>query len=61
MVTVGLILAVAVAAGRWLRPPESTVAAVDWVIINLALPAVVLHTIPQLQLTTDAVMPIITT
>ena len=60
MVTVGLILAVAVAAGRWLRPPESTVAAVDWVIINLALPAVVLHTIPQLQLTTDAVVPVVT-
>lgn len=60
MVMVGLILVAAVAAGRWLRPPDGTVAGIDWVILHLALPAVIVRTIPGLELGGEALVPVAT-
>ena len=58
MLTVGLILGLTVAAGRWLRPPDGAVAGINWVIINLALPSVVLRTVPDLELGGAALVPV---
>ena len=58
MIAVAVILGVAVAAGRWLEPPPGAAAGTDWVVLNLAFPALVLATIPGLELDRTALVPI---
>ena len=58
MIAVAVILGVAVAAGRWLEPPPGAAAGTDWVVLNLAFPALVLATIPGLELDRTALVPV---
>ena len=58
MIAVALILAAAVAAGRWLDPPPGAAPATDWVVLYLAFPALVLATIPGLELDRAALVPV---
>ncbi len=58
MIAVAVILGAAVAAGRWLDPPPGAAAATDWVVLYLAFPALVLATIPGLELDRAALVPV---
>ncbi|MEZ5382810.1 MAG: AEC family transporter [Microthrixaceae bacterium] len=58
MAAVALLLALAWAAGRWLTPPGELVRGIDWTILNLALPALVLRTVPDVTLGADAAVPV---
>lgn len=55
-----MVLGAAIAGGRWLDPPEGAAAATDWVVLNLAFPALVLATIPGLELDESALVPVAT-
>ena len=58
MIAVAVILGAAVAAGRWLDPPPGTAPATDWVVLYLAFPALVLATIPGLNLDSAVLVPV---
>ena len=58
MIAVAVILGAAVAAGRWHDPPPGAAAATDWVVLYLAFPALVLATIPGLELDRAALVPV---
>jgi len=53
-----LLLGAGIAVAHLLPPPEGTPAAIDWLVLHLALPAVVLSTLPDLDMGADVVVPV---
>lgn len=58
MLTVALLLLIGIAARRSAFLPEGTAAAMDAVVVRLALPALVLDVVPDVELSADALVPV---
>jgi predicted permease len=58
VLTVVVLLAIGVVAGRLPRLPDGTARVLDAVVINISLPALVLALVPKLELTAEAAVPV---